>query len=226
MRLDYSEPIVQLALTHPSYANERGLSDDNQRLEFLGDAVLGLAISQALFRSYGFPEGELTRWRAALVREPSLAAWAGRLGLGEQLRLGRGEELTGGRRRPSVLADAMEALIGAIFLHYGYDTCAEFVREGLSEELKALEQGLVVDAKTALQEVCQAQGRTLAYHLESQDGPPHARRFTVQAIVSGQPLARGTGRSKKEAEQSAATAALLALTKETQKPDDTGDHLG
>ncbi len=223
MKLDFGNPQVKLALTHPSYANERGLGSDNQRLEFLGDAVLGLAVSQALFQRYGFAEGELTRWRAALVREPSLAHWAERLGLGERLLLGRGEEQTGGRGRPSVLADAMEAVIGAVFLNEGYEGAAQFILAGLRSELDALERGLVTDPKTRLQEVCQAEGRTLGYRLEKEEGPPHQKTFTIQALVDGGCMARGSGRSKKEAEQAAAHAALLVLGKHAQQTSNARD---
>lgn len=211
MILDYGAKELILACTHPSYANERGLADDNQRLEFLGDAVLGLAVSQALYLRHRFAEGELTRWRAALVREESLAAWARRLELGPRLRLGRGEEQSGGRNRPSVLADAMEAVIGAVFLRSGYEAAADFVRAGLGSEIEALQEGIMLDAKTDLQELCQARGLTLTYRLDNEEGPPHDKRFSVSAIVGGSTVAAGSGRSKKEAEQGAARSALQKL---------------
>ena len=204
------------ALTHRSHLNEApGGSRDNQRLEFFGDAVLGFLVSQALFQQ--FPdkrEGELTRLRAQLVDEANLARLAGEAGLGSCLLLGRGEERSGGREKRSVLADAYEALVAAVYLDGGLDAARRIVAGLVAETLDTLTAEGWRDFKTALQEAVQAGGgATPSYRLTGTSGPDHARQFTVTVLVAGIPLGEGTGRTKKEAEQAAARQGLAALHK-------------
>jgi ribonuclease-3 len=201
------------ALTHTSYANEaQGRVRTNQRLEFLGDSVLSLSVSSRLFQQFpDRPEGDLTRLRAALVSEPALARAAGIIGLGTRLRLGRGEEASGGRERDSVLADAFEAVVGALYLDQGLDVAAQWVLDRLGPELLALDRDSV-DHKTRLQEILQATtGQAARYQLLAEDGPDHRKVFTVAALSGERELGRGSGRSKKEAEQEAARQALGTL---------------
>ncbi len=197
--------LFRLALTHPSAA--AGGGPDNQRLEFLGDAVLELCVSDALYaRNPGLREGELTQLRASLVREESLAACARRFGLGARLTLDHGEAATGGREKPSVLADAMEAVLGAVYLDGGFDAA-----KALSDRMfgaYAAEQA-EQNWKSALQEREQAEGRpTPSYAVVSEEGPPHARVFTVEARTERGDTATGRGPTKKQAEQDAARVIL------------------
>lgn len=213
--------LLQQALTHPSWRNEQANGGvDNQRLEFLGDAVLGLVVSQALVaRLPDLREGELTVLKSQLVRESSLAGLAEQLKLGAALRLGRGEEHTGGRQRPSVLADAMEAIIGAVFVDAGYDAAQTLVLRLLGDALEAAVvrvrdvEGHALSAstsnwKTALQELLQQHGcPPPSYTLVAEEGPVHERRFRVQAMArcNGDSwAAEGDGSSKKTAESDAA----------------------
>jgi ribonuclease-3 len=206
-------PILLQALTHSSFVNEqpvRGMPH-NERLEFLGDALLSVAIGLLLMEQ--FPEaneGHLSRQRAALVDEPSLAEAAHRIGLGAVLRLGRGEELSGGRQRASLLADAFEALLAAIYLSEGFDRTLAFVRTHFGDVLRESDsQSLRKDAKTRLQNFTQQHhAKTPTYELLSSQGPEHAKIFSVGVKLDGEVLAEGEGRSKKEAEQRAAEAAL------------------
>ncbi len=206
----------EASLTHPSFVNESGQElPSNQRLEFLGDAVLQLVTSDYIFRRHPhLAEGEMTRLRASAVREESLAAAARRLGLGAYLRLGRGEEGTGGRDRNSVLADAFESVVGALFLDQGLEAAQALVIGSLEPILEAREarpQGK--DPKTELQEYVQRwSGGGLAYRLVSAEGPDHDKRFHVVVAWREQVLGEGEGRSKKEAEQRAAEAALHSLS--------------
>ena len=197
--------LLQLALTHPSCLEKA----DNQRLEFLGDAVLEYCVSDLLYRRYGIEtEGELTARRAALVCEETLAALAGTLELGGHLRMGRGEEQTGGREKPAILADAMEAVLAAVCLDGGIEAARALVGR-LFEEDGALAARRGRDLKGELQAWTQAQGLGLPEYVPvSEEGPPHDRRFTVEVWVAGQAAARGTGATKKAAEQAAAGAAL------------------
>lgn len=219
--------LLARALTHPSCALEEGGpgDEDNQRLEFLGDAVLELCISHILYqRRPDMNEGELTRLRADLVNGRKLAALARSLGLGEVLRLGRGEAQTGGADRESNLADALEALLGAAYLDGGFDAALVMVRALYEAEiLRAENRGETRDPKTALQEERQAQGRSLPdYRVLGAKGPPHQRCFEVGVYLDGALAAQGTGRSKKEAEQMAARSALEgsgARDEETEGPD-------
>lgn len=209
---------LETALTHRSYAAERTAAADprayNERLEFLGDAVLDLAVSEWLVeRLPDAPEGRLSVLRAAVVNERSLAAAARAIGLGEALRLGRGEERTSGREKASILADAYEALLGGVFLDGGWPAAAPLVRAQLAGALADAEAGrLAADHKTRLQELVHQRGDPPpAYALVATAGPDHAPTFDVEVSVAGEVLGRGQGASKKEAEQRAAAAALAAL---------------
>ena len=205
------EYLLKQALTHSSYANETNLKaiTDNERLEFLGDAVLELVSSEFLFHTYPeMNEGNMTKLRARLVCEQSLASCARELNLGSYLLLGKGEDLTGGRERDSILCDAWEALIGAMYLDGGFTSAKEFV---LKYVLKDIEhKKLFYDSKTILQEVIQNQyKKSLHYVLLSEEGPDHNKVFTVQAYMNETPLMIGKGKTKKAAEQEAAYQSLL-----------------
>jgi ribonuclease-3 len=210
------ERLLQTALTHKSYMNENPADGvgDNERLEFLGDAVLDLAVGQLLMDAVpDAREGELSQLRAALVDERGLARVARALRIGRFLRLGRGEEQTGGREKDSLLANAYEALAAAVFLDRGWEEAAAMARrhfgEAVSQSPRALLGG---DHKSRLQEELQrARHEAADYRLIEESGPDHRKRFTVEVVVAGQVLGRGTGGNKKEAEQAAAGAALHAL---------------
>lgn len=213
------ESLLRSALYHSSYANEHRAEHvlSNERLEFLGDAVLGFVTAEFLFRRFpDAPEGELTRTRAALVREESLFEVAQALGLGECLLLGRGEESGGGRSRPSILADATEAVFAAVYLDGGMEAARALIHRVLLEKGDiAVTESRRRDYKTELQELVQRKPhQVLRYALVGQSGPDHAKVFTVAVYLNDLPVGEGTGRSKKEAEQSAAAAALQALTEE------------
>ncbi len=205
------EALLRQALTHGSYAYEHPGVPNNQRLEFLGDAVLQLAVSEYLYLSYPRKsEGELTKLRAAVVCEPSLVKVAQELRLGEALLIGRGEESSGGRQRPSILADAFEAVLGALYLDQGLDAAVRFAVSKLEPLVEAVLQGRQErDYKTELQELLQQRARENAsYVILKEEGPAHARCFTAGVFRQGECLGRGEGRSKKEAEQRAAKEAL------------------
>ncbi|MBK9070521.1 MAG: ribonuclease III [Myxococcales bacterium] len=210
----FAQPeLLAQALTHSSAVNEQGGSS-NERLEFLGDAVLGLVVAQRLFSQFpGAPEGVLSRLRASVINEAALAAVARGLGLGAQLVLGRGEERDGGRDKDALLADAVEALFGAVYLDAGMAAATTMIERLLAASLAALSAASTRDAKTQLQERVQASERcTPAYELVSQEGPPHARVFVVAVSWHGREHGRGAGKSKKAAEHAAAIAALATLT--------------
>ncbi len=204
------------AVTHKSYVNEHrgeGLGD-NERLEFLGDAVIDLAVSHRLMERFpGAQEGELSKIRASLVDEAGLAAMARSLGLGELLRLGRGEELTGGREKASLLADAMEAVVASLYLQGGLPLVLELVDRFLGEAFAQAAAGtLDRDWKTQLQEAAQSRLRSSPrYRVVAERGPDHSKTFEVELELKGEVLGRGEGRSKKDAEQAAARLALEAL---------------
>lgn len=202
--------LLREALTHPSYTSDTG-GANNQRLEFLGDAVLQMCVSHVLYVRYAeLAEGELTRKRAALVRERSLCEAARALGLGECLRLSPGEERMGGRRKPSILADAMEAVLAAVYLDGGFDVAEQLVERMLERMDAAPEE--VRDYKSALQERLQKHGApTPQYRALGESGPPHARTFRAQAVWKGKVLGEGEGGSKQQAEQQAARIALETL---------------
>ena len=198
------------AMTHSSYANEKHWEKarNNERLEFLGDAVLELVSSDFLFhKNSHMPEGEMTRTRASMVCEQALAYCAGEIHLGEYLMLGRGEEATGGRERASVVSDAMEALIGSIYLDGGFASAKEFIHKFILNDLE--NKQLFYDSKTILQEMVQGMGReALTYELLGEDGPEHNRVYETCAKIGGREIGRGQGRSKKAAEQMAAKEAV------------------
>ena len=206
--------LLENALTHSSYANEhreKGFTS-NERLEFLGDSVLGLVVADHLFRTQpNLPEGDLTRIRAALVCEGSLVEAARSLELGAYLKLGKGEDAGGGRERPSILADATEAVIAAVYLDGGIGQARKLIRTLILERSQEVgETGR--DYKTALQERIQREsGQVLTYRLLDEWGPDHAKVFSVEVDLNGEPLGSGEGHSKKEAEQNAARAALAKL---------------
>ena len=201
--------LLSEALNHSSYANEhRGGLGSNERLEFLGDSVLGFVAAEFLFKTYhDLPEGDLTRMRASLVCEQSLYEVAKALDLGRYLKLGRGEETGGGRERQSILADAVEAVFAAVYLDGGIQAVRELiVRVLLSQAAGSQERK---DYKTTLQEVVQRRsGQVLTYHMLAQSGPDHNKKFLFEVRLNGESVGRGEGRSKKEAEQAAAKDAL------------------
>ena len=203
--------LLEHALCHSSYANERHWDKlmNNERLEFLGDAVLELATSEYLYQNYPtMPEGEATRTRASIVCEQTLALCARDLGLGEWLRLGKGEELTGGRDRDSITSDAMEALLGAIYLDGGFANAKEFVHHFILNDIE--HKKLFYDSKTILQEQIQSETEEpIHYELVKEEGPDHNKRFTVNVMLKEKVLGSGSGRTKKAAEQEAAYRALL-----------------
>lgn len=205
--------LLVLALTHTSFANEAhsGHLGSNERLEFLGDAVLELVSSDFFYREKPkLSEGELTKLRASFVCEPALAYCAEQIPLPPYLLLGRGEEMTGGRLRPSIVSDAMEAVIGAIYLDGGLIPARAYIDRFILNDIEG--KRYFYDAKTILQEEIQKdKDAVLSYELRGEEGPEHLKRFTVAALRDGVPLAEGEGSSKKEAEQRAAYAALLAL---------------
>ena len=197
------------ALNHSSYANEhRGSLGSNERLEFLGDSVLGFVSAEYLYQSHpDLPEGDLTRMRAALVCEQSLYEVAKELGLGSYLKLGRGEEAGGGRQQQSILADAVEAVFAAVYLDGGIEQVRELIIRVLLSRAPAAEERK--DYKTTLQEVVQRRsGQSLTYHMVSQSGPDHNKTFLFEVRLNDQPVGQGRGHSKKEAEQAAARDAL------------------
>lgn len=208
-----NETLLRRALTHSSYANERHRkSEDNERLEFLGDAVLELVSSEFLFLNYPkLSEGDLTKLRASLVCEPTLAACTAQIQLGEFVRLGRGEEQTGGRRRKSILSDALEAVIGAIYLDGGFTNAKEFILKFILTDIE--HKKLFYDSKTILQEIVQSdyKGEEVIYCLTGETGPDHDKQFQVDVQLGSQVWGRGIGRTKKAAEQEAAYQAIMKL---------------
>lgn len=205
-----TEALLVEALTHTTYANEHPTARSNERLEFLGDSVVGLVVAAHIFNRFpDLPEGEMTKLRAAVVCEPSLAGRARALGIGQFMRFGRGEAVSG-RDRDSTLADAFEAVVGALFLDGGLEVARDFVLRELAPVVEAARQGLVrVDYKTHLQEQLQRDGAAAPqYRLLAEEGPAHMKRFQVGVYFHGELLGTGWGRNKKEAEQEAAREAL------------------
>lgn len=204
---------LEQALRHSSYTNERHMDrlENNERLEFLGDAVLELVTSEYLYRTYpDMPEGNATRTRASIVCEQTLALCARELELGKYLRLGKGEDMTGGRQRPSVTSDAMEALIGAIYLDGGFASAKEFIHRFILNDIE--HKQLFYDSKTILQERIQGDyGTEVHYELLKEEGPDHNKSFTVCVLMGDKELGTGTGRTKKAAEQEAAYQAILKI---------------
>ena len=206
--------LLQNALTHSSYANERWHNSllSNERLEFLGDSVLGMLVAEYLYRTFpNRPEGELTRMRADMVCEQTLAAAANRIGIGEHLLLGHGEEQGGGRKRNSILADAMESVIAACFLDGGIEAALKVVQQFILVEVPVKKMHNI-DYKTQLQELVQRKkDQVLSYSLVGESGPDHDKRFDVEVRLNGTVVGTGFGKSKKRAEQDAAHSAIEAL---------------
>ena len=206
--------LLENAMRHSSYANEtKKKLKDNERLEFLGDAVLELSSSEFIFNNYpGMPEGDMTKLRASIVCEPTLAQCAAVIELGSFLRLGKGEEQTGGRFRDSIVSDAMEALIGAIYLDGGFANAKEFIHKFILSDLE--NKKLFFDSKTILQEIVQADiNKPITYQLLKEEGPDHNKAFYVEVFIGDVDYGTGKGRTKKAAEQQAAYQAILALKK-------------
>ena len=208
-----NEKLLKQAMTHSSFANEHRLdkSGCNERLEFLGDAVLEVVSSDFLFHKYTEkPEGELTKIRASMVCEPTLAYCASDINLGSYLMLGKGEEATGGRGRNSVVSDALEALIGAIYLDGGFANAKEFIHRFILNDME--HKQLFYDSKTILQEMVQASSQAhLEYEVLKEEGPDHNKLFEVRAMLGDEEIGRGTGKTKKAAEAVAAYRGILKL---------------
>lgn len=209
--------LLSTALSHSSYVNEnRELEHkSNERFEFLGDAVLGQVVASHLFLSYpDMPEGQMTRVRAELVCEQSLYSAAMSLDLGKYLKLGKGEERSGGRQRPSILADAIEAIIAAMYLDGGITIAEEFIKKNILSDIDIFTENQLSDYKTALQEHVQRKpNQLLTYESIAESGPDHKKTFTVHVLLNGRAIGEGKGRTKKEAEQYAAKSGLAEITK-------------
>ncbi len=205
--------LLETALTHSSYANEkRGGMHSNERLEFLGDSVLGMIAATYLYSTEDSDEGELTRLRASIVCEKALASYSASLHVGDYLRLGKGERATGGASRPSILENTFEALIGAIYLDGGVDAARDFVLPFLKKELHSQRKRHFKDYKTQLQEIVQQNPEEkVTYVLTGENGPDHSKKFTVEVRLNSNVIGKGTAHSKKEAEQQAAREALLLM---------------
>lgn len=202
---------LEIGVTHSSYANEvKEKTVFNERQEFLGDSVLSIIVSDYLFKNYSsYPEGELTKLRASLVCEKALSKFANEIDLGSFLRLGRGEELNGGRLRPSIIADAFEAVIAAIYLDSGIEPASKFVLRFITKELEHAEDVPFKDYKTLLQEVIQQNPEEhLGYELVGESGPDHDKRFEVNVMLNSNVIGHGIGKTKKAAEQLASKEAL------------------
>jgi ribonuclease-3 len=206
----------QLALTHRSYAFERGQTLTNERLEFLGDSVLGVVVTDMAYRAYpDMPEGWLAKLRAAIVNMTALADVSRSLGLGDHLLLGKGEEQSGGRDKASILADALEAVLGAVYLDFGLDVARALIERLFRPRMEAYVRGEGErDYKTILQELASQAMRSLPDYRLRDEGPDHEKEFTATVYLGGRPYGRGTGRSKKEAEQQAAQEAFARLSSE------------
>ena len=210
----HNRALLETALTHSSYANERhGECESYERLEFLGDSVLGLVTAEYLFtRRVQLPEGRMTRLRAELVCETSLHKTALSLGLGSYMRLGKGEEHTGGRERPSILADMVEAIIAALYLDSGMEEAKRFIMANILQDVEFGESHRSGDYKTQLQELVQRRSnQVITYSLVEESGPDHNKTFTFEVLINGVSSGRGSGKTKKEAEQMAACRALENL---------------
>jgi ribonuclease-3 len=207
--------LLKNALTHSSYANEKTIKKykDNERLEFLGDAVLELTSSDYIYKNYSnMNEGQMTRLRASIVCEPTLAICARAIGIDNFIMLGKGEELTGGRKRDSIVSDACEAVIGAIYLDGGFTNAKEFIHRFVLTDQE--DKKLFYDSKTILQEIVQAEKLgEIEYHLIGEEGPDHNKSFSVELTIRGRSYGKGKGRTKKAAEQQAAYEAIHVLKK-------------
>jgi ribonuclease-3 len=208
--------ILEAALTHRSYAYERGLTETNERLELLGDAVLNLVVTDMIYKTFPtYLEGDLAKLRASLVSAPALADVASDLDLGRAIRLGRGEELTGGRSKPSIVADALEAVLGAVYLDRGLTAVRQVIRTLFGSRIDAaVGKEVPRDPKTQLQEYVTRLNGTLPYYRVTGAGPDHAKLFRAEVFVGDDHYGTGSGRSKKEAEQAAAAEAMSRLARE------------
>ncbi|WP_067729320.1 ribonuclease III [Oceanobacillus damuensis] len=216
LKTNFNNPeLIKQAFTHSSYVNEHRntVFSDNERLEFLGDAVLELGVSQYLFlNNKEMPEGQMTKLRAAIVCEPSLMRFATELNFGEFLLLGKGEEQTGGRQRPAILADVFEAFLGALYLDQGFDAALKFLEMHVFPKINTGAFSHAMDYKSQLQELVQQnKNQSIEYKIVKEKGPSHDREFVAQAIIKGNIAGEGTGRTKKEAEQRAAKYALDSM---------------
>ncbi|MDP1876500.1 MAG: ribonuclease III [Actinomycetota bacterium] len=219
--IDVDPSLMRQSLMHRSYSYENGGVPTNERLEFLGDAVLGIVVTQALYERYpDCSEGQLAKLRAAVVNAQALADVARTLDLGEYVYLGRGEESTGGRDKSSILADTMEAVVAAVFLTSGLDSTADVIHRLFDPLItRAADLGAALDWKTSLQEIASVAGLGLPEYRVSDIGPDHAKEFSAQAIVGGDVLGEGEGRSKKLAEQQAAATAYERIRATLPEPD-------
>ncbi len=219
----FADPdLLVTALTHSSYSNEKRLKkyQCNERLEFLGDAVLELISSEYIYQTNPTkPEGDMTRIRASYVCEPTLALCAREIRLGEYILLGKGEDMTGGRERDSILSDALEATIGAVYLDGGFERAKEYVRRFVLQDIE--QKKLFYDSKTILQEIVQGKHSSMSYELISESGPDHNKSFTVAVVIDGEQVATATDRTKKKAEQSAAYQAILQLGAKSRNKGET-----
>lgn len=217
--MEISPQLLELALTHRSHAYESGSNETNERLEFLGDSVLGLIVTEELFRRFPqLDESRLSPLRSGIVNMRALANIARSLELGSYIRLGKGEENTGGRDKNSLLSDALEAIIGAIYIESGFQKTSEIVGRLIEKTLaSAVEKGSGLDGKTALQELVALTGRGAPEYLVTETGPDHDKSFTAFAMVAGEAIAQGEGKSKREAEQIAARVAFELLSVPTQE---------
>ena len=213
-----NKELIDQALSHSSYANEKKRAGgSNERLEFLGDSVLSIVVSDYLYKNLNVAEGDLTKLRASLVCEKSLFVFAQQIHLGEYILLGKGEENTGGRQRPSILADAFEAVIAAIYLDGGMEAASRHILRFMPEDIKYTKKPVLSDFKTLLQEVVQKNPEEkVEYVLIGEEGPDHNKRFVVEVCLNSQVIGKGKGKSKKEAEQLAAKEALELMGYETQ----------
>jgi ribonuclease-3 len=212
--VDLGEALLDLALTHRSWAYENGGVATNERLEFLGDSVLGVVVTDALYRRHpDLPEGQLAKMRAGVVSARALAEVARGIGLGDHVKLGKGEEATGGRGKASILADTMEALIGAVHVEHGIAMATAVVRRLFDPHMEqALEQGAGLDWKTSLQELAATRGEGAPEYVVTETGPDHAKRFAAAVRIAGVVHGQGEGSTKKEAELQAAGVAWRALS--------------
>lgn len=216
-----NQGLLEQAFTHSSYVNEHRYLEltDNERLEFLGDAVLELLISQYLYSTYpDLPEGKLTKMRAAIVREDSLSKFAKECQFDQYIRLGKGEENSNGRQRPALLCDLFESYLGALYLDQGFGPAKSFIDQVIVPKIESGAFSHEMDHKTALQEILQRNGDVaITYQLISEDGPAHEREFFVEVSVGDKVIGQGTGKSKKNAEQQAASAAINQITQKNNE---------
>ena len=219
LALDIDSELLELAFTHRSFAYEAGLTATNERLEFLGDSVLGMIVTEELYRKYpDLDESRLSPLRSGIVNMRALADIARSLELGKYIRLGKGEEVTNGRDKNSLLADAFEALIGAMYISTGFEKTTDCLLRLVSPTLNsAMAMGAGLDGKTALQELVASLGKASLEYQVTMSGPDHDKNFEATAVVGGEAVAIGTGKSKREAEQAAARSAFEILKPQSQE---------